>query len=119
MRLLLWIALIYFISRIQRKRMQQYREARQAAEKPVEAQPATPPRPKRVPRPQQPAATDSFASEYAALPEVVAAQQASAAKMEQPVAKTDENDTTTPDFDLRQAIIYSEILKPKFNSDEE
>ena len=122
MRLIFWAALIGLISHLHRKRMQQLAEAKQQTAK---TPPPVSPRPKAVaskpvkPAPAaKPAAPASFASEYASLPEVVAARQTPEHRQEQPAAETDEQRADLPAFDLRTAILFSEILKPKFNEDE-
>ena len=75
-----------------------------------------------APRTTRPAPSTSFAEEYATLPEVRAAQHSPKPQPEavNPAATpvTPETGEIGRDFDLRQAILYSEILKPKFDSEE-
>lgn len=79
----------------------------------LDHQPA--PRPKK--RPVGAAPTDSFAAEYAELPEVAAAQENSGLQEQRNPEAASENREIMADFDLRRAVIYSEILKPKFDDE--
>lgn len=90
----------------------------QSAPKPL---PTPAPGPRKAPRPAKPTPETPFASEYATLAEVQAAEQTAArhpAQRQEPQpVETDENQAILADFDLRKAVIYSELLKPKFDEE--
>lgn len=105
---LLILVVISLVSALQKKQQRKHAQMQQPGEAPIIDQPkksvaAQQHRPQRQPRPVQP--------EMRQEPQPM--ELAESRESQNP--ENAENRTNLPDFDLRSAIIYSEILKPKFD----
>ena len=108
--LLLFIVAMSLLSQKQQKQRKQQQKAARPQNVPTNALPQRPQKP--AVKPAEPEAIAYGDSDYM--------HPATPAKGEemQHADPTTENSPNQPEFDVRQAVIYSEILRPKFDNDE-